>query len=213
MPWREPIVTHPEPLRITRRATLQAFGGAAAGAVLAGGVGSAIAAPPASSAGRPRVLIGDSPASVGSYAFPGDVPRLVLDNGLVRITFARADVGVATGWSDVSITATWVVVAGTELAHHLNGVEPRDPDRQHSFYVDAGGGRTRLVCSRVDVLRIEPQLVEVAFIDTTSTPLRHEHHLVLRAGRRGIYGYDIMTATTDTSINEVRMNTRWDRSI
>jgi rhamnogalacturonan endolyase len=113
----------------------------------------------------------------------------------------------------VSITATSVVVADIELAHNLNGVEPRDPDRQHSFYVDAGGGRTRLVCSRVDVLRVEPELAEVAFVDTTSAPLRHEHHLVLRAGRRGVYGYNIMTATMDTSINEVRMNTRWDRSI
>jgi rhamnogalacturonan endolyase len=204
---------HQGPARITRRATLQAMGGVAAGAVLAGGAGPAVAAPVTPSGARPRVLIGGRPATVGSYAFPDEVPELVLDNGLVKITFARDDVGVVTGWSDVSITATSVVVAGTELAHNLNGVEPRDPDRQHSFYVDASGGRTRLVCSRVDVLRIEPHLVEVAFVDTTSTPLRHEHHLVMRAGRRGIYGYDIMTATTDTSINEVRMNTRWDRSI
>ena len=202
-----------EPVRFTRRATLQAFGGVAAGAVLAGGAGPAVAAPATPSGAPPWVLIGGRPATVGSYAFPVEVPELVLDNGLVKITFARDDVGVVTGWSDVSITATSVVVAGTELAHHLNGVEPRDPDRQHSFYVDASGGRTRLVCSRVDVLRVEPDLVEVAFVDTTGTPLRHEHHLVLRAGHRGIYGYDIMTATTDTSINEVRMNTRWDRSI
>src|SRR4029453_4657728 len=166
-----------------------------------------------SSSGPPRVLIGDRPAAVGSYDFPSEVPRLVLDNGLVKITFARDDVGMVSGWSDVSITATSVVVADMELAHNLNGVEPRDPDRQHSFYVDAGGGRTRLVCSRVDVLRVEPELAEVAFVDTTSAPLRHEHHLVLRAGRRGVYGYNIMTATTDTSINEVRMNTRWDRGI
>ncbi len=204
---------HPEPDRITRRAALQAFGGIAAGAVLAGGTDPASAAPAAPSGAPPRVLIGGRPAAVGSYAFPAEVPELVLDNGLVKITFARDDVGVVTGWTDVSITATSVLVAGTELGHNLNGVEPRDPDRQHSFYVDASGGRTRLVCSRVDVLRIEPQLVEVAFVDTTSTPLRHEHHLVLRAGRRGIYGYNIMTATADTSINEVRMNTRWDRSI
>jgi rhamnogalacturonan endolyase len=82
------------------------------------------------------------------------VPELVLDNGLVKITFARDDVGVVTGWTDVSITATSVVVAGRELAHNLNGVEPRDPDRQHSFYASrcatsitsswgrAGGGST-----------------------------------------------------------------------
>jgi rhamnogalacturonan endolyase len=204
---------HSGPAGITRRATLQAFGGVAAGVVLAGGTDSANAAPATRSGGAPRVLIGGRPATVRSYDFPAEVPELVLDNGLVKITFARDDVGVVTGWTDVSITATSVVVAGTELAHNLNGVEPRDPDRQHSFYVDASGGRTRLVCSRVDVLRIEPRLVEVAFVDTTSTPLRHEHHLVMRAGRRGVYGYNIMTATADTSINEVRMNTRWDRSI
>jgi rhamnogalacturonan endolyase len=166
-------VDHQEPAQITRRATLQAFGGVAAGVVLAGGAVPAVAAPPTPSGAPPRVLIGGRPAIVGSYAFPDEVPELVLDNGLVRITFARDDVGVATGWSDVSITATSVVVAGTELAHNLNGVAPRDPDRQHSFYIDASGGRTRLVCSRVDVLRIEPHLVEIAFVDTTSTPLRH----------------------------------------
>jgi rhamnogalacturonan endolyase len=210
---KEPTVDHEEPARISRRATLRAFGGIAAGTVLAGVVDPAVAAPRTSSGAPPSVLVGGRPATVRSYAFPDEVPELVLDNGLVKITFARDDVGVVTGWSDVSITATSVVVAGTELAHNLNGVEPRDPDRQHSFYVDASGGRTRLVCSRVDVVRIEPHLVEVAFVDTTSTPLRHEHHLVLRAGRPGIYGYNIMTATTDTSINEVRMNTRWDRSV
>src|SRR3954470_19109884 len=172
-------MNHPEPVEIPRRTALQAFGGIAAGAFLAGGADQPIAAPTAFGV-RPRVLIGDHEATVGAYAFPAEVPQLVLDNGLVRITFARDDVGVVTGWSDVSITATSVLVAGTELAHNLNGVEPRDPDRQHSFYVDAGGGRTRLVCSRVDILRIQPDLVEVAFVDTTSTPLRHEHHLIMR---------------------------------
>ena len=63
------------------------------------------------------------------------------------------------------------------------------------------------------VLRITPHLVEVAFVDTTSTPLQHEHHLIMRAGKRGLYGYDILTAVAATSINEIRMNARWDRSI
>jgi len=199
---------------ITRRNAIQGVGGAALGAVLASQAGvAASAAPPAAAGEGVRVLIGGAPASVGSYAFPAEVPELVLDNGLVRATFGRDDAGIPTGWSDVSITATSIVVGGQELAHNLNGVEPRDPDRQHSFYVDASGGKTRLVCSRVDVVRAEPGLVEVVFVDTTSTPLRHEHHLVMRSGRRGIYGYNVMTAVTDTVINEVRMNTRWDRGI
>lgn len=202
---------------ITRRTAMQGLGGAALGAVAASnmGAGVAAAADPASTGegAGVKVLIGGAPARVGSYAFPADVPELVLDNGLVRAAFGPDNVGVPTGWADVSITATSIVVGGQELAHNLNGVDPRDPDRQHSFYVDASGGKTRLVCSRVDVLRAEPGLVEVAFVDTTSTPLRHEHHLVMRSGRRGIYGYNIMTAVADTAINEVRMNTRWDRSI
>ncbi|HKU11463.1 MAG TPA: polysaccharide lyase family protein [Sinomonas sp.] len=200
---------------VTRRRVVQGLGGVAVGAALASqaGVQAATAATTQAAGEGVKVLIGGSPATVGSYVFPAEVPELVLDNGLVRATFGRDDVGVRTGWQDVSITATSVVVAGTELAHNLNGVDPRDPDRQHSFYVDASGGKTRLVCSRVDVLRAEPGLVEVAFVDTTSTPLRHEHHLVMRSGHRGIYGYDIMTAVTDTSISEIRMNTRWDRSV
>jgi rhamnogalacturonan endolyase len=200
-----------QPKGISRRTALQGLGGATLGAVLAGHAG--VAAATAEPGQGVKVLINGAPAKVGSYAFPGEVSELVLDNGLVRATFGRDDVGVPSGWQDVSITATSIVVGGTELAHNLNGVDPRDPDRQHSFYVDASGGKTRLVCSRVDVLRAEPGLVEVAFVDTTSTPLRHEHHLVMRAGRRGIYGYDIMTAVTDTVINEVRMNTRWDRGL
>ncbi|WP_270888998.1 polysaccharide lyase family protein [Pedococcus sp. 5OH_020] len=207
-----------KPSGLSRRVVLQGIGGVTASSIIVATAQSAGAATGSGATGSGsgagvRALIGGRRAPVGSYAFPDEVPELVLDNGLVRIAFGRDDVGVATGWSDVSITAKSVVVAGTELAHNLNGVEPRDPDRQHSFYVDAAGGKTRLVCSRVDVLRSEPDLVEVAFVDTTSAPLRHEHHIVLRSGRRGIYGYDVLTATADTSISEVRMNTRWDRSL
>ncbi|MBP0461734.1 polysaccharide lyase family protein, partial [Streptomyces montanisoli] len=162
-----------------------------------------------------RVLLDGKPARTGTYAFPTEVAEIVLDNGLVRFTFGRDDAhnGVVTGWDDVSVTATSVVVDGRELAHNLNGVDPRDPDRQHSFYVDAAGGKSRLVCGQVKVLRIEDDLVEIAFADVTSVPLRHEHHLIMRAGKRGLYGYDILTATAATSISEVRMNTRWDRAV
>ncbi len=205
------LVARPHrPSAFSRRLALQTVGGITAAAAVAGFAEPAAAAPASRQA---KVLIGDQPATLGSYVFPADVPQLVLDNGLVRIVFGRDDAGVLTGWTDVSITATSVVVTGTELAHNLNGVDPRDPDRQHSFYVDAGGGKTRLVCTRVDVLRVERDLVEVAFVDTTSTPLQHEHHLIMRAGRRGLYGYNILTAVTDTSIGEIRMNTRWDRSV
>lgn len=164
-----------------------------------------------------RLLLNGARAASGVFAFPAEVGTVVLDNGLVRFTFGRDDAagGVVTGWADTSITATSVVVDGTELGHNLNGIEPRDPDRQHSFYIDAGGGRSRLVCSQVAVPRAGDDLAEVVFVDTTSTPLRHEHHLIMRRGRRGLYAYDVLTNVGDvqTSINEVRMNARWDRSI
>lgn len=172
-----------------------------------------------------QLLLDGSPAALGSYTFPFAAGNtgLVLDNGLVKFTFNRDDAagGIVTGWdgstsdrpATVSISAISVVVNGTELAHNLNGVSPRDPDRQHSFYIDAGGGSSRLICTEVRILRSTPDLVEVAFVDKTSRPLQHEHHLIMRRGKPGLYGYDILTAATGTSISEIRMNTRWDRSI
>jgi rhamnogalacturonan endolyase len=208
-----------QPSNPSRRSTLGLIGAGAAATVW-GTAHSAHASqalePSTASAGHAvRLLLNGDPAEVGTYSFPTEVDEVVLDNGLVRFTFGRDDAvgGIVTGWSDVSVSATSVIVDGTELAHNLNGVEPRDPDRQHSFYVDAAGGKSRLVCSQVKVLRVSPDLVEVAFADTTGNPLRHEHHLIMRSGRRGLYGYDILSATADTSISEVRMNTRWDRSI
>lgn len=208
-----------QPTHVNRRSALGILGATAAAAAwgTAGPAAAATSAHGAGSTGGTAVtlLIDGRPAQPGTYAFPDDVPSLVLDNGLIRYTFGRDDAagGVVTGWPDVSITATSIVVDGTELAHNLNGVDPRDPDRHHSFYIDAGGGKTRLVCTRVTVLRVGPDLAEMAFIDDTGTPLQHEHHLIMRSGRRGLYGYDIMTAAVATSINEVRMNTRWDRAI
>ncbi|WP_150130515.1 polysaccharide lyase family 4 protein [Streptomyces sp. 150FB] len=206
---------------LSRRSTLGLIGAGAAATVWSSeGSASATSTTDAArgssqSGAAVQVLINGRPARVGTYAFPTEVDELVLDNGLVRYAFGRDDAagGVVTGWTDVSITATSVIVDGTELGHKLNGVDPRDPDRQHSFYVDAGGGKTRLVCTQVRVLRVEHGLVEVAFVDVTSTPLQHEHHLIMRSGKRGLYGYDILSASAATSISEVRMNTRWDRGI
>ena|GEM_PF-726993 len=211
-------------MEMSRRTALGLMGGAAATAADKRWLGAAptsyAAAGPAVASAAPangnvRALINGAPAAVGSYVFPDEVDALVLDNGLIRFTFGRDDAagGIVTGWTDVSITASSIVVDGVELAHNLNGVDPRDPDRHHSFYVDAGGGRTRLVCTEVRVLRSSNDLVEVAFVDKTGTVLQHEHHLIMRRGKRGLYGYDILTAVVAQNINEVRMNARWDRAI
>jgi rhamnogalacturonan endolyase len=205
---------------VSRRSALGILGATAAVPAVAGSINASASAQTSGRGITPgkshvKLEINGKTAEVGTYTFPDQVDSLVFDNGLIRFTFGRDDDagGVVTGWTNTSITATSVVVDGTELAHNLNGVDPRDPDRQHSFYVDAGGGKTRLVCTEVRVLRNTSELAEVAFIDNTSTPLQHEHHLIMRKGKRGLYGYNIMTAVAATSINEVRMNARWDRSI
>lgn len=202
--------------QFSRRSALGVLGAATgAMAVSVTAPGTAAAATGPNTAGNVQCLVDGAPAQPGTFTFLVDAHTVVLDNGLVRFTFGRDDgqADIVTGWSDVSITAQSVVVNGTELAHNLTGVDPRDPDREHSFYIDASGGKTRLICSQIKVLRVGPDLAEVAFVDNTSTPLQHEHHLIMRRGKPGLYGYNILTAAAATSINEVRMNTRWDRSI
>lgn len=211
----------PQPHQMTRRTALALAGGTAAAVVVAVNTtadASALALDarkPPSDADGVTARIDGVPARLGSYAFPAEVDTLTLDNGLVRFSFGRDDAagGVLTGWTSTSITATSVVVDGTELGHDLNGVDPRDPDRQHSFYIDSGGGKLRLLCSRVDVVRLSDDLIEVAFVDTTNTPIQHTHHLVMRRGKPGLYGFVVMSIVADTTLNEIRMNTRWNRGL
>ena len=147
---------------LSRRSALGVLGATAAATtavLVTGAAGGAVAAADQGGKGHgggPQgvsLKINGKPGKTGTYAFPAQADTFVLDNGLIRFTFGRDDAagGAVTGWTDTSITATSVVVDGTELAHNLNGVDPRDPDRQHSFYVDAGGGKSRLVCSQVRV--------------------------------------------------------------
>jgi rhamnogalacturonan endolyase len=218
-PLEKPMQPHSH--QMTRRTALVLAGAAATAAVVAvntseGAFAQTLASgqPPSGHDGV-SVLVNGSAARVGSYVFPDEADTVTLDNGLVRFTFGRDDAagGVLTGWTDTSITATSVVVDGTELGHDLNGVDPRDPDRQHSFYVDSGGGKQRLLCSRVEVVRMSDELVEVAFVDTTNTPIQHTHHLVMRRGKPGLYGFVVMSIVADTTLNEIRMNTRWNRGL
>jgi rhamnogalacturonan endolyase len=147
-----------------------------------------------------QVRLNGAAAAIGTYSFPfpSGASGLVLDNGLVRFTF--------NGKSPTSQTmlALSIVANGQELA---------PIDGQNSFYVDASGGTPSLVCSQVKVLRNSPDLVEVAFVDTTTTTLRPEHHLIMRRGKPGLYGYVIETANSAFSISELRVVTRWNRTL
>ena len=200
------------PRKMSRRTALQAMGVATAATGL--GTATNLAGAPDAVADLPgpdhgsavRLLLNGRPGRPGSYAFPSEVETVTLDNGLARFTFNRND-GLSGGVPlapNASLTGSSVVVDGTELAHNLTG---------QTFYVDAWGGKSGLMCTKVVVHRVTPDLVEVAIVDDANDQLQHEHHLIMRRGRRGLYGYDIMTAPAATQINEVRMNTRWDRSI
>ena len=157
------------------------------------------------------LTVDGAPGVVGTFAFPS-THTYVITHDAYTITFDRDDL-VPTGWDTVSITAVSLVVNGTEIGHNLNGEAPRDPDGHHSFYIDAGGGTSRLTCTAVTVVAVSPDSVELAFIDDTSTPLQHEHHLVFRDGVSGVYGFDVLTTTAATTINEVRVNVRLDRGL
>ena len=147
-----------------------------------------------------QVLLNGAPAAVGTYTFPfpAGSSGLVLDNGLVRFTF--------NGKSSTSKTmlALSIVANGQELA---------PLDGQNSFYVDASGGTPNLVCSQVKVLRNSPDLAEVAFVDTTTSTLRPEHHLIMRRDKPGLYGYVIETANSAFTISELRVVARWNRTL
>lgn len=204
------------PPTLSRRSALGVFGTlSAAVALTANAVSPAQAAPADGAPGRQtggtpgaevQLLINGNQAAPGTYGFPAEADTIVLDNGLARFTFGRDDglTGNAPAKAGASFTLTSVLVEGVELAHNLSG---------KSFYVDAWGGKSHLACTKVVVSRVSADLVDVAFVDETSSPLQYEHHLIMRRGRRGLYGYAILSAVADTSINEVRMNSRWDRSI
>ena len=121
------------------------------------------------------------PAQPGDYA-PSAVTNLVLDNGLLQITFgpdARQD-----------ISATSVIKNGRELAHNLHGVEPRDTDAHRTFYHDYNASGGYMHARIVRIVKNTPDLVHFALIDTGSPRL--EDHYVMLTGESGIHPYVII---------------------
>ena len=141
---------------------------------------SCAAAPP------PLTLtIGGAAATLRNYSFPNEAPSVILGNELIRFSF---------GPRGNTIAATSVIMNGTEL----------NSQGEESYYVDSAGGKQDLVCDTIQVLRLEPALIEVAFVDSRSSLLRHSHHLIMVPDIAGLYGFDVMTAVKPTSISEVR---------
>ena len=146
-----------------------------------------------------RMTLNGAPAQPGDYA-PSAVTNLVLDNGLLQITFgpdARQD-----------ISATSVIKNGRELAHNLHGVEPRDTDAHRTFYHDYNASGGYMHARIVRIVKNTPDLVHFALIDTNSPRL--EDHYVMLKGESGIHPYVIIVGRSG---GEMRTMYRFDMDI
>jgi rhamnogalacturonan endolyase len=103
-----------------------------------------------------RLLMNGTPATVGEYKCD-DIHSLVMDNGLVAITFGKDALG--------DFSATSLTKNGQELLHNLHGVEPRDIDHARSFYMDYGASTGRLSATRIKIISVSPTLIHFAVID------------------------------------------------
>ncbi len=176
-------------------------------ALCAGLAVSLICAQPLRAATEVQFTINGQPAKAGDLK-PGDIQALVIDNGLLKITFGKDANG--------DFSATSVIKNGTELAHNLHGVEPRDVDRYRTFYLDYGAGGGHLQCDTVRVVKNTPDLAHFAVIDShNSTKL--DHHFIMMKGQSGIYDYVIIQTNPGGGGRggggEMRTMYRYDRDI
>jgi hypothetical protein len=139
------------------------------------------------------------PLAVGDYA-PTDIPAMVLDNGLLKITFGKDAID--------DFSATSVIVKGTELAHNLNGVIPRDENAHRTFYHDYSGSNGHLHARLIRVFENQPYRVHFAIIDNGNPYL--EDHFVMLPGESGIHPYVIIRSNFG---GEMRTMYRFDMNI
>jgi rhamnogalacturonan endolyase len=149
-----------------------------------------------------QMTLNGEPAKPGDYS-PNEIKDLVLDNGLLKITFghdARHD-----------ISATSVIKNGQELAHNLHGVVPRDTDAGRTFYHDYNASGGYLHARIVRIVKNTPDLVHFALIDTNSLRLDDlEDHYVMLKGESGIHPYVIIKGQSG---GEMRTMYRFDMDI
>jgi rhamnogalacturonan endolyase len=128
------------------------------------------------------MMLNGEPAKVGDYA-RADVKELVLDNGLLKITFGPDTRG--------QISATSLIKNGQELLHNLNGVQPRDTDAKRSFYHDWSASGGMMTVASVKIIKNTPDLVHFALIGAGTSPYLEDHYVMLK-GESGIHPYVII---------------------
>jgi len=160
---------------------------------------SLVLAPFANAANDVTMTINGQPAKVGDYA-PTDIPSLVLDNGLLKITFGKDAID--------DFSATSVIAFGQELAHNLNGIMPRDQNAKRTFYHDYSGSNGILHARIIRIFENQPYRVHFAIIDNGSPYL--EDHYVMLPGESGIHPYVIIRSGGG---GEMRTMYRFDMTI
>jgi rhamnogalacturonan endolyase len=145
------------------------------------------------------MMLNDAPAKVGDYQ-PGDIKSLVLDNGLLKITFGKDTLD--------DFSATSVIAFGQELAHNLNGVRPRDENAERTFYHDYSGSNGHLHARIIRIFENQPYRVHFAIIDNGSPYL--EDHYVMLPNESGIHPYVIIRSQFG---GEMRTMYRFDMHI
>ncbi len=149
-----------------------------------------------------HLTLNGAAARPGDYQ-PAEVQELKLDNGAIALTLGPDG------------SATSLVKNGRELAHNLNGIVGRDPDRQRTWYIDYNAGRGRLVADKIRIVKATPEMAHVAVIDSgTSSVFYLEHHILLLRGESGLYGYVICRNPKNARLGgEMRSMYRLDRDI
>jgi len=145
------------------------------------------------------MTVGGKAIQPGDYA-PQDADNLILDNGLLKMTFGIDDIG--------DYSATSIIVKGTELAHNLNGIMPRDQNGRRTFYMDYSGSNGILRAKFIRVFENQPYRVHFAVVDNASPYL--EEHFVMLPGESGIHPYVIIRSQFN---GEMRTMYRFDMHI
>jgi len=153
----------------------------------------------ADAANEMTMTLNGQPATAGDYS-PDQVQQLVLDNGLLKITFGKDT------RNDISVTS--LIKNGQELCHNLHGTVPRDTDGGRSFYHDYNASKGYMHTHIVRIVQNTPDLVHFALIDNTSPYL--EDHYVMLKGESGIHPYVIIKGPFN---GEMRTMYRFDMSI
>ena len=152
--------------------------------------------------GDVELLLNSKPVSPGDLK-PADVTDLTLRNGVVSITFGPDG------------SATSLIKNGQELAHNLNGIVPRDVDAHRTWYIDYNAGGGHLVADNIRVIQATSEMAHIAIIDSGVTSAFYlEHHILLRKGDSGLYGYVICRNPKNRRLGgETRTMYRLDRNI